>query len=189
MFDGSPASRNFPYQATRAFASYFARTGSLGRPRQVGDSQGRIVRNDGVDLRSRHGGQRAERLHERKQVRHAPMLGDPAVAHSHDVDRFEVDLPTGRSHTQKRSLVGPVIRLECCHQVPVGCLPMDLGAEVGKAAPRERYRPRTPALSGSCSAVACDPRNRRRRPPRRRRSSPALHFFRVPMDDGLCGFG
>jgi hypothetical protein len=57
---------------------------------------------------------------------HAPMLGDLAVAHAHDVDGFTGDASTGRCQTQECSLVCAMIRLVRRHQLPVGGLSMDI---------------------------------------------------------------
>src|SRR5207245_11720115 len=58
------------------------------------------------------------------------MLGDLAVAHSHDVDGFKLDFSTGRRHTQECSLVCSMIRLISRHEISVGDLPVDICVEI-----------------------------------------------------------
>ena len=51
----------------------------------------------------------AELLHEREEVGHAPVLGDLAVAHAHDIDGLELNLTARGCHAQEFSSVSPVI--------------------------------------------------------------------------------
>src|SRR6266571_1486751 len=76
------------------------------------------------------------------------MLGDLAVAHSHDVDGFKLDFSTGRRHTQECSLVRSMIRLVSRHKLSIGGLPMDICVKSGNAARSLRYRLRAPSRSG-----------------------------------------
>jgi hypothetical protein len=47
----------------------------------------------------------AELLHQREEVGHAPVLGDLAVAHAHDVDGLELNFASRRRHAQEFSPV------------------------------------------------------------------------------------
>ena len=58
------------------------------------------------------------------------MLGNLAIANSHNIDGFKLNRSTGRSHTEELSLMGSVIRFVGCHEFSFGCLPMDLCVEV-----------------------------------------------------------
>src|SRR5258708_6941717 len=75
-------------------------------------------------------------LHEGEEIGHAPVLGDLAVAHPHDVDRLELNLAASRRHAQEFSQVRAVIGFIGRYPVAIGELPMDLGAKVGEGAPQ-----------------------------------------------------
>jgi hypothetical protein len=64
---------------------------------------------------SRGGRPGAELLHEGEEIGYAPMLGDLAIAHPHDIDGLELNLPARRRHAQKFSAMRPVIGLVCRH--------------------------------------------------------------------------
>jgi hypothetical protein len=81
---------------------------------------------------SRGGRPGAELLHEGEEIGYAPMLGDLAIAHPHDIDGLELNLPARRRHAQKFSAMRPVIGLVCRHAVPIGKLPMNFGVKVGE---------------------------------------------------------
>src|ERR1700750_2840969 len=76
--------------------------------------------------------QRAELLHEREEIGHAPVVGDLAVAHPHDVDGLELDLAACRLDAEEFSAVCPVIGLVRRDAVSIGKLPMDVSVKVGK---------------------------------------------------------
>jgi hypothetical protein len=65
-----------------------------------------------------------------EKICHTAMLGDLAVAHSHDVDGFKVDSSTGRRPPKECSLVRSMIRLVSRHKLSVGGLPMDICVEI-----------------------------------------------------------
>jgi hypothetical protein len=79
----------------------------------------------------------AELLHEREEVGHAPVLGDLALAHAHDIDGLELNLTARRCHAQEFSSVSPVIGLVRRHAVTIGKLPMDVGVKVGERGPKD----------------------------------------------------
>ena len=81
---------------------------------------------------SRGGRPGAELLHEGEEIGYAPMLGDLAIAHPHDIDGLELNLPARRRHAQKFSAMRPVIGLVRRHAVPIGKLPMNFGVKVGE---------------------------------------------------------
>src|SRR5215469_5531512 len=60
------------------------------------------------------------------------MVGDPAILHTHDVDRLETDFTVSWSDAKKGPFVSAVVRFVCCHSVTVGKLPMDLRMKVGE---------------------------------------------------------
>ena len=80
---------------------------------------------------------RAELLHEGEEIGHAPVLGDLAVAHAHDIDGLELNFAAGRRHAQEFSPVRPVIGFVRRHAVAIGKLPMDVGVKVGKRSPQD----------------------------------------------------
>src|SRR6266550_8594113 len=81
---------------------------------------------------SRGGRPGAELLHEGEEIGYAPMLGDLAIAHPHDIDGLELNLPARRRQAQKFSAMRPVIGLVRRHAVPIGKLPMNFGVKVGE---------------------------------------------------------
>jgi len=66
----------------------------------------------------------AELLHEKEQVRHAPVLGDLAVMNTHRIHGVKVDSAAGRRDPEERPLMSTVIGLESRYDFPVGRLPM-----------------------------------------------------------------
>jgi hypothetical protein len=53
----------------------------------------------------------AELLHKGEEIGHAPVLGDLAVAHAHDINGLELNLTARRCHAQEFSPVRPVVGL------------------------------------------------------------------------------
>ena len=77
----------------------------------------------------------AELLQKGEEIGHAPVLGDLAVAHAHDINGLEMNFAARRRHAQEFSPVGPVIGLVRRHAVAICELPMDVGVKVGKCGP------------------------------------------------------
>src|SRR5678816_3498079 len=71
-------------------------------------------------LHLRRDGKRAELLHKREEIGHAPVLGDLAVAHAHHVHGLELDFATGWRHAEELALVGAVVGFVGRHLVPIG---------------------------------------------------------------------
>jgi hypothetical protein len=69
-------------------------------------------------------------LHKREKIGDTPMVGDPAILDTHDVDRLEMDSAMSWSDAKKGPLVSAVVRLECSHSVAISKLPMDLRMKV-----------------------------------------------------------
>src|SRR5882762_8071777 len=83
-------------------------------------------------LRLRRGGKRAELLHEREEIGHAPVLGDLAVAHAHHVHGLELDFATSWREAEEFALVRAMVGFVRRHPVPIGELPVDVRVEVRK---------------------------------------------------------
>ena len=79
----------------------------------------------------------AELLHEREEVGHAPVLGDLAVAHPHDIDGLELNLAARRLHPKEFSSVRPAIGFVRRHAVSICKLPMDVGVKVEERGPKD----------------------------------------------------
>ena len=82
------------------------------------------------DLHLRRDGKRAELLHKREEIGHAPVLGDLAVAHAHHVHCLELDFATGWRHAEELALVRTMVGFVGRHPVPIGKLPVDVRVEV-----------------------------------------------------------
>src|SRR4051812_11437184 len=79
----------------------------------------------------------AELLHKGEEIGHAPVLGDLAVAHAHDINGLELNLTARRCHAQEFSPVRPVVGLVRRHAVAICKLPMDFRVKVGKCGPED----------------------------------------------------
>src|SRR4029077_2844241 len=76
------------------------------------------------DLHLRRDGKRAELLHKREKIGHAPVLGDLAIAHAHHVHCLELDFATSWRHAEELALVRTVVGFVGRHPVPIGKLPV-----------------------------------------------------------------
>src|SRR5436305_2069927 len=76
----------------------------------------------------------AELLHQGKEIGHAPMLGDLAVSHPHDVHGVKGDLAARWRDAKELPLMRAVVGFVGRHAIAIGKLPMDVRAEV-----RERH--------------------------------------------------
>ena len=79
----------------------------------------------------------AELLHKGEEIGHAPVLGDLAVAHAHDINGLELNVTARRCHAQEFSPVRPVVGLVRRHAVAICKLPMDFRVKVGKCGPED----------------------------------------------------
>ena len=115
------------------------------------------------------------------------MVGDPAVLHTHDVDRLEMDFTVSWSDAKKGPFVSAVVRLVRCHSVTVGKLPVDLRMKVGECGTNIRVE-----FSYAC-LVWSSVRLRRvigeivgEEFVEDVKSSLSLDLFGIPADHGFC---
>src|SRR5205823_12926455 len=99
------------------------------------------------------------------------MVSDLAVAHSHHVDRFEMNFAMRRSNSQERAVVRAMVSLVGRHTVAVCELPVNLRMKVRKAPRACQCRTfERPPYRAWFQVEWCDRRNRRRRVRRTHRS-------------------
>jgi hypothetical protein len=63
------------------------------------------------------------------------MIRDLSVLHAHHIHTFKLDLAVGRSNSEERALMGPVICFKGRHTVAVCKLPVDIGVKIGEGPP------------------------------------------------------
>src|SRR6478735_5611715 len=73
----------------------------------------------------------AKLLHDRVEVRDAPMLDDPSIDDTHCVNRLEAHLPASSRNAEEVPEMGAVIGFIGGDDITVGLLPMNLRSEVG----------------------------------------------------------
>src|SRR6478609_4652966 len=73
---------------------------------------------------------RAQLLHDRVEVCHAPVLADLTVDDAHCIDGLEADFGACASDAEKIPSMRAVISLECGDHVAVDPLPMNLRREI-----------------------------------------------------------
>src|SRR2546430_10178238 len=97
---------------------------------------------------SRGGRPGPELLPEGEETGYAPMLRDLAIAHPHDIDGLELNLPARRRHAQKFSAMRPTIGPVRRHAVPIGKLPMNFSVQVGECGAQRSIQLSRPCLVG-----------------------------------------
>ena len=106
------------------------------------------------DLHLRRDGKRAELLHKREEIGHAPVLGDLAVAHAHHVHCLELDFATGWRHAEELALVRTMVGFVGRHPVPIGKLPVGVRVEVPEGGAQNLVKARARQPCPACVPAA-----------------------------------
>src|SRR5207247_10108745 len=116
------------------------------------------------------------------------MVSDLAVAHSHDINSFEVNFSTRWRHTEKHSPVRSMIRFIGRHQLPVRGLPMDICVKIGECGTKSVIWVTHAIFVSLGVRLRCMVDEVVSKEFLEYLEVPtALHFFRIAADHGFCG--
>src|SRR5215207_1617937 len=134
-------------------------------------------------------GKSAELLHEGEKIGYAPMLGNLAVPHAHDVHGLKRDFAACWRDAEKLSLMRAMVGLVGRHAVAIGKLPLDGRVEVRERRAedlvklaRARLVRRAPGLWRMVEEIVGEEFIEHRE------ISAALHFLGISSHDSLRGF-
>ena len=83
------------------------------------------------------------------------MLGDLAIAYSHGIYGFEMNLASRCRNSEKHSPVGAVIRLESSDHIIVDALPVNLRMKVGERAAKRLIQLESPLFIRRAPRLRC----------------------------------